>query len=320
MGRIHGPIRSPNNIHTSPIGVIPKKNRPGKWRLICDLSAPENHCVNDGIDPDLCSMKYISVHDAIREIQKLGKGTFLAKIDIKEAYRIVPVHPQDRPLLGFQWHSQIFVDGVLPFGLRSAPKIFDSLASMLNWILIDQCQITIIHYLDDFLIISPPESPRCMDAIQKTLQTWAQLGVPIAPDKVEGPTTCLTFLGIEIDTIQWEYRLPIQKLHRIQSLTLQWRIKKACRVKELQSLHGYLQDAAKVVPTGRPFIRRITDLLRLPAAASPRAFIRLNAGFSSDIEWWCQFLPGWNGKSLLPPAPTTPHATITSDASGNGIQ
>ena len=215
--------------------MIPKKNRPGKWRLICDLSSPKNHSVNNGIDPNLCSMKYISVHDAIREIQKLGKGTLLAKIDINEAYRIVPVHPQDRPLLGFQWHGQTFVDGVLPFGLQSEPKIFDSLASMLNWILIDQCQITIIHYLDDFLIIGPPESPRCLDAIQKTLQTWAQLGVPIAPEKFEGPTTCLTFLGIKIDTIQW----------------------------------------------------------------------------------WCQFLSSWNGKSLLPPAPATPRATITLDTSGN---
>ena len=110
---------------------------------------------------------------------------------------------------------------------------------------------------------------------------------------------------------------PIQKLHRIQILNLWWRIKKACWVKELQSLHGYLQEAAKVVPTGRPFICRITDILRLPAAASPKAFIRLNAGFLSDIKWWCQFLPGRNGKSILPPAPATPHATITSDASGN---
>ena len=36
-------------IHVSPIGIIPKKNKPGKWRLIVDLSSPDGASVNDGI-------------------------------------------------------------------------------------------------------------------------------------------------------------------------------------------------------------------------------------------------------------------------------
>ena len=56
MKRMHGPFSSSCNIHTSPIGVIPKKHREGKWRLIVDLSSPEGSSVNDGIDPSLCSM------------------------------------------------------------------------------------------------------------------------------------------------------------------------------------------------------------------------------------------------------------------------
>ena len=51
-----------------------------------------------------------------------------SKIDIKSAYRIVPVHPEDRPLLGMRWQGKIYVDATLPFGLRSAPKIFNALA------------------------------------------------------------------------------------------------------------------------------------------------------------------------------------------------
>ena len=79
--------------------VIPK-GKSGKWRLIIDLSSPVGRSVNDGIDPEWCSMKYISVDDAAEAIRQMGRGAFLAKVDIKQAYRMVPVHRDDRPLLG----------------------------------------------------------------------------------------------------------------------------------------------------------------------------------------------------------------------------
>ena len=58
----------------------------------------------------------------------------MAKLDIESAYRIVPVHPDDRHLLGMRWRGETYVDTVLPFGLRSAPKIFNALADALQWI------------------------------------------------------------------------------------------------------------------------------------------------------------------------------------------
>ena len=69
------------------------------------------------MDPDLCSLTYPSVDEAARIIARLG---ILAKLDIQRAYRNVPVHPEDRPLLGMEWEGQVFVDAVLPFGLRLA--------------------------------------------------------------------------------------------------------------------------------------------------------------------------------------------------------
>ena len=62
--------------------------------------------------------------DRVRIILVLGQGTQLVKFDIKSAYRIIPVHPSDRLLLGVLWQGEVFVDAVLPFGLCSAPKIF----------------------------------------------------------------------------------------------------------------------------------------------------------------------------------------------------
>ena len=57
----------------------------------------------------------------------------LAKADIESAYRLIPVHPQDRPLLAVRWNGEIFIDVMLPFGLRSAAKIFNAVADALNW-------------------------------------------------------------------------------------------------------------------------------------------------------------------------------------------
>ena len=47
-------------------------------------------------------------------------------MDVKSAYRNVPVHPDDRHLLGMRWRNEVYVDTTLHFGLRSAPIIFIS--------------------------------------------------------------------------------------------------------------------------------------------------------------------------------------------------
>lgn len=87
-----------SQVHTSRFGVIPKSSQPGKWRLIVDLSYPDGKSVNDGISPELCSLHYVKMDDVARQVYHLGPGTLMAKIDIKSAYRVVPVHPHDRCL------------------------------------------------------------------------------------------------------------------------------------------------------------------------------------------------------------------------------
>ena len=77
--------------HISRFGVIPKSHQHNKWRLIFDLSSPRGHSVNDGVPKELCSMSYVSVDDAVRKILDSGPGSMLAKIDIKSAFRRIPV-------------------------------------------------------------------------------------------------------------------------------------------------------------------------------------------------------------------------------------
>ena len=126
LGRLCQTCHNPPSptIHISPCGAIPKKHRPDKWRLIVDLSSPPDHSVNDAIAKELCSVSYASMDQAVAMAQALGRGCLLAKLDLKEAYRAVPVHPSDQRLLAVQWEGATYIDKALPFGLRSAPKLF----------------------------------------------------------------------------------------------------------------------------------------------------------------------------------------------------
>ena len=125
-----------------------------------------------------------------------GRGALLAKVDIESAYRLIPVHLQDCPLLAVVWDNQIFIDPMLPFGLRSAPKIFNAVADALNWYLY-QCGIPhVLHYLDDFIIIGPPDSPVCQESMSTLDRVCAELGVPIAEHKRDEPSTCIVSLAL----------------------------------------------------------------------------------------------------------------------------
>ena len=93
------PATSCPQAHISRFGVIPKNHQPGKWHLIVDLSYPAGHSINDGIPPSLCSPSYVMVDNAIQNIIKTGPGTSLAKIDIKSAFRLLPICPSDRHLV-----------------------------------------------------------------------------------------------------------------------------------------------------------------------------------------------------------------------------
>ncbi len=74
-----------------------------------------------------------------------------------------------------------------------------------------------------------------------------QLNMPLALEKLDGPTPCLVFLGILIDPSKLELRLPPEKLQRLLGMLPHWKAYKHCCKKDLESLIGYLEDASKVI-------------------------------------------------------------------------
>ncbi len=301
------------------IGVVPKGHNTGKWRLITDLSFPSGLSVNDGIDPQLCSLSYTTVDDIASRITSLGQATLMAKIDVESAYRLLLVHPQDRPLQAIRWENCTYVDLVLPFGLRSAAKIFNIMADALAWHLTRAGVEFIDHYLDDFIVLGAPGTSQCQDALAMVDRECVSLGVLLAAShKREGPSTCITFLGIRIDTVSGQLELPTDKLAHLQHLLQDWEERRSCTRKELESLVGHLNHACKVVLSGRSFLRQMINLLhavKFPTHCSSR--IQLNRGFQSDLAWWQEFISQWNGVSFLHPPSCLPQLEVFSDASGS---
>jgi hypothetical protein len=112
-GFIVGPLDSLpfETYRVSPIGVSIGKYS-GKPRLIMDLSSPhdsmEHVSANSMIDKESCSLSYVKIDDAIRIIQNLGKGTTMCKTDISDAFKLVPVLPQQWHMFCFKWKSQYY--------------------------------------------------------------------------------------------------------------------------------------------------------------------------------------------------------------------
>ena len=120
------------------------------------------------------------------------------------------------------WEGALYIDTVLPFGLRSAPKIFNAVADAVEWIVHQQGVSTVFHYLDDFLIVGNPHTRDCTVQASVLREVFEHLGIPVAMEKLEGPATVLTFLGIEINTKEMILRLPTTKLVELQDLVTSW--------------------------------------------------------------------------------------------------
>ena len=213
-----------------------------------------------------------------------------------------------------------WLDGVLLAILTGCSRLayiqhqrFHSISRFIRVVLRQSGVTHIDHYLDDYITMGAPGTSECQHNLSIMLDKCEALGVPIAPEKLVGPSSCLTFLGIEIDTDEGVMRLPAEKLARIQSQVRSWSQRRVCRRRQLESLIGLLQHACRVVRPGRSFLRRMISLLS--HSYRPYHHIRLTKQFRADLCWWHTFLPAWNGVFVLPPQ-SQPSACFASDASG----
>ena len=140
----------------------------------------------------------------------------MAKCDIKDGFRNIPLHPDDYHLLGFIWDNHFYYDKCLPMGASSSCQIFEKLSCSLQWIMINKLRAAgMSHMIDDFFFIGPPKSPSCLNDLNNFIALCSFVGVPLNPDKTFLPSEIITIYGIELDSVAMECRLPEDKISKI---------------------------------------------------------------------------------------------------------
>ena len=139
-----------------------------------------------------------------------------------------------------------------------------------------------IHSQNDFVLIGLPESQQCTESLSRELACCDLMGGPTAYVKMEGPSTKLVFLEIELDTASLTSSLPQPKLDRLRRTIQECGDKQSYITKELLSIIGQLQHACCVVKQGRAFLWHMIELSRCVKALHHNVW--LNTDFHSDFK------------------------------------
>ena len=296
--RIAGPFDvRPPGLLLSPLASVPKRDSNDN-RLIHDLSFPRGESVNDFIPREASCVVYELVDNCIDIVCEIGLGCEIAKADIKNAFRILPVHPDCYNLLGFQWLGQFYFDKCIVMGCSSSCQIFEKLSGALQWILINKFDVSMVsHILDDFMFFGAPGSRQANKGLQSFMLLCSSVGIEIKHQKTVFPTTRAELHGLLFDTVKMEVSLPKDKLDRALELVNSMYNRKFTTLRDLQSLLGLLNFCTKVVVPGRTVLRRLIDLTK--GVTCPTHHIRLNNEARADLACWRQFLHNFNGVKLL---------------------
>ncbi|CAC5420125.1 unnamed protein product [Mytilus coruscus] len=300
LGRMSGPFKNMpiSTLRTSPIGMVNKSD----WslRLIMHLSFPNGCSVNDFVDPNETSVKYTSFDEVIDMVSSLGKGARLGVQDIKSAFRLLPISPGDFDLLGIYFDGNFYVDKSLPFGCSIGCALFEKFSTFLHWLVVSSAgKHSVKQNLDDFIFGGSATLDDCLVLMNTFTELCNELGVPIAEDKTIHPTTRLTFLGLEIDTVDMVVRIPVAKLIKLRSQLQPMTIKRKIKFKDLESLVGLLAFCSRAVPSSRAFLRRFYDVIASFKVMKPFFSVRITSEIREDVLVWLEFLKSFNGDSYI---------------------
>ena len=301
----------------SALGAIPKPNS-SEVRLIHDASRPYTKSLNSYAKLVQDATHYASLDQVVAKLQPNG---WLAKVDLRHAYRCVPISPSNYSVTGLKWkftgskHYKYFYDTRLPFGAKRSPGIFQRITESVTRMLHRRGYKSVFVYLDDFIIVTDTEK-RCWEAYQCLLGVLMRLGFTVNWNKVVEPSQNIIFLGVSIDSLSRKISIPQDKLIEIKDELKCWQLRKKATKRQLQQLIGKLNWAAKMLRTSRPFIRRIIDLSCIPKRPSHR--VRIPAGVCEDLRWLLAICERFNGTVVIPEIAPQPDHVISTDASLEG--
>ena len=155
--------------------------------------------INDHINKEDLSVHYSSINDAVALLSEYGQSAMMAKIAITES--CLPPDSNTSCRLGAPEYGQLCMDTSLHLALvqlllASTTMPMHSTGSWLET-LGPSCYTT---WMTSSWLALPARTPVRRPCMYRMLLVCDQLGIPVASEKLEGPTTSLIFLGIMLDT------------------------------------------------------------------------------------------------------------------------
>jgi hypothetical protein len=299
------PSSSPPPDRIQPLLVVIKSGR--KPRLCIDLSRNLNDSIS--VPP----FSYTNVNHAVKLSQP---GCWYCKLDLSNCYLSFHLHPDALPHFVFAFRGKFYRFTRMPFGLSSAPYICTQLLGVVAAKL-HSYQVVLVRYLDDFLLISPTFARAERDLlVAQHVFRW--FGLVVNPAKTEGPAQTMSFLGVQIDSVQQTLRVTEDRMAELRTLLSEFRLRhqRTASGQALMSLVGKLSFAAACLPGARPFMRRLLDMVPHGSPHVRRKLVNLSSYFHLDLHYWSTRLGAWNGRcSWIHPTPLV----LVTDASLEGF-
>ena len=311
--------------HSTPFGVQPlhmilKAGR--KPRLVIDLSRNLNaHLAYE-------YFSYSSVNDAM---EMSSPCCWYSKLDLSNCFLSFPLHPSALPHFIFRFEGTLYQFVRMPFGLSSAPRICTEMLAVVAYRMGLDGVDALLRYLDDFLFVEGSEAVG-HTTLATAMRVFDDFGLVVNPEKTEGPSQRITFLGVLFDSTTQTVACTPERVVELSSLLRESVARRSLRLSDLESLIGKLQFATQVLPGFRPFTFRLQAVLKARLASITRgrgsvrrqefaraaAHVRVDRGFRADVAFWLSHLRGWNGKQRWRSARSAPFV-FASDASLGGF-
>ena len=281
----------------SPLNSVPKRDSEDR-HLILDLSFPQGNAINDGIHKDDYlgweeKLVLPSIDKLAKRVRELGVGCKLFKIDLSRGHCQIYLDLSNINLLGYVFNGKFYFDCTWSMESRLSAKCCQRVTSAIVFIHAKRGYF-VINYLDDLGSAEPAEvAEKAFTHLRWVLQ---QAGLKEASHKTVFPTTCMVFLGVEVNSIMMTLRIPPDKFEEIQQVLANWEGKSSATLKQVQQLAGLLNFACKCVKSGRIYLSRILNFLHTLPKFGARV---IPCDVTKDIQWWRDFVPQYNGVSLI---------------------
>ena len=285
--------------------LVPKKD--GGQRPVINLKA-----LNEFVQ-----MQHFKM-EGIHTLKELVRpGDWLAKLDLKDAYFTIPIHQNHRKFLRFLFQEKTYEFNCLPFGLSSAPWVFTKTLKPVS-ALLRQLGVRMIVYIDDILLLADSRE-LLEDQVSGLVYLLECLGFLINMKKsLLQPSQSIEFLGIMVDTLTMELKLPGEKLKKIRAEAGRCLREESITARALSRLLGKMNAATQVIPPAPLFYRHLQMSLSQALDFSSQNYetnIMLSRDCKEELSWWIANMRKWNGKTLLQ---KEIDLTIESDASLTG--